>query len=86
MRNGDFSAVANGIYDPLTGAVNGGGRTAFPNNQIPQERISAIARRLIALTPEPNIAGAPLGQNNFSEGADSRKDHRRASIRRSTTR
>ena len=21
MRNGDFSAVANGIYDPLTGAV-----------------------------------------------------------------
>ena len=23
MRNGDFSAVSNGIYDPLTGAVNG---------------------------------------------------------------
>ena len=62
MRNGDFSAVANGIYDPTTGAVNGSGRTAFANNQIPQNRISPIARQLIAMIPEPNIAGAPLGQ------------------------
>ena len=45
MRNGDFSAVANGIYDPLTGTSNGAGRTAFANNQIPQNRISPIARR-----------------------------------------
>jgi hypothetical protein len=67
MRNGDFSAVANGIYDPLTGAVNGSGRTAFANNQIPQNRISPIARRLIAMIPEPNIAGAPLGQNNYQK-------------------
>ena len=67
MRNGDFSAVANGIYDPTTGAVNGSGRTAFANNQIPQNRISPIARRLIAMIPEPNIAGAPLGQNNFQK-------------------
>ena len=67
MRNGDFSAVANGIYDPTTGAVNGSGRTAFANNQIPQNRISPIARRLIALIPEPNIAGAPLGQNNYQK-------------------
>ena len=67
MRNGDFSAVANGIYDPLTGTVTGAGRTAFSNNQIPQERISPIARRLIAMIPEPNIAGAPLGQNNYQK-------------------
>ena len=50
-----------------TGAVNGTGRTAFANNQIPQDRISPIARRLIALIPEPNIAGAPLGQNNYQK-------------------
>ncbi len=67
MRNGDFSAVANGIYDPLTGDVNGTGRTAFANNQIPQNRISPIARQLIAMIPEPNIAGAPLGQNNYQK-------------------
>jgi hypothetical protein len=67
MRNGDFSAVSNGIYDPLTGAVNGSGRTRFPNNQIPQDRISPIARRLLAFIPEPNIPGAPLGQNNYQK-------------------
>ena len=67
MRNGDFSAVSNGIYDPLTGTSTGAGRTAFANNQIPQNRISPIARRLIALIPEPNIAGAPLGQNNYQK-------------------
>jgi Carboxypeptidase regulatory-like domain len=67
MRNGDFSAVPSAIYDPLTGAVNGTGRTAFANNQIPQDRISPIARRLLAFIPEPNIAGAPLGQNNYQK-------------------
>ncbi|HEY7499683.1 MAG TPA: TonB-dependent receptor [Vicinamibacterales bacterium] len=66
MRNGDFGAVSNGIYDPLTGAANGSGRTAFTNNQIPQGRISPIARRLLALIPEPNLT-APLGQNNFQK-------------------
>jgi len=67
MRNGDFSAVPNGIYDPLTGAVNGSGRTAFANNQLPASRISPIARRLTALIPEPNVADAALGQVNFSK-------------------
>ncbi len=67
MRNGDFSAVPSGIYDPTTGAVNGTGRTAFANNQIPQNRISPIARRLLGFIPEPNIAGAPLGQNNYQK-------------------
>jgi len=67
MRNGDFSAVPTAIYDPLTGALNGSGRTAFANNQIPESRISPIARRLIGFIPEPNIAGAPLGQNNYQK-------------------
>ncbi len=67
MRNGDFSAVPNGIYDPLTGAVNGAGRTAFANNQVPQDRISPIARQLIGFLPEPNIPNATLGQNNFQK-------------------
>ncbi len=67
MRNGDFSAVAQRIYDPLTGDVSGANRVAFANNQVPQDRISPIARRLMAFIPEPNIAGAPLGQNNFQQ-------------------
>src|SRR3954467_14906379 len=44
MRNGDFSAVSQHIYDPLTGDINGNGRVAFANNQIPQDRISPIAK------------------------------------------
>jgi hypothetical protein len=67
MRNGDFSAVSSRIYDPLTGDVSGANRVAFANNQIPQDRISPIARKLLAFLPEPNIAGAPLGQNNYQK-------------------
>ena len=67
MRNGDFSAVAQKIYDPLTGDVGGTNRVAFTNNQITQDRISPIARKLLAFIPEPNIAGAPLGQNNYQK-------------------
>ena len=66
MRNGDFSEVTNGIYDPATGAVDGSGRTAFANNQIPQNRISPIARQLMGFIPAPNIS-APFGQNNFQQ-------------------
>jgi hypothetical protein len=66
MRNGDFSAVSSRIYDPLTGAINGSGREAFPNNQIPANRISPIARALLQFIPEPNVA-APLGQNNYAK-------------------
>src|SRR3954452_7320274 len=66
MRSGDFSEVTNGIYDPATGAVDGSGRAAFANNQIPQNRISPIARQLLGFIPAPNIS-APFGQNNFQQ-------------------
>ena len=67
MRQGNFTEVTNGIYDPLTGAVNGTGRTAFDGNIIPSGRISPIAQKLLAFIPLPNIAGAAFGQNNFSQ-------------------
>jgi carboxypeptidase family protein len=67
MRNGDFGEVATRIYDPLTGDVSGANRVPFANNQIPQDRISPIARRLLSFIPEPNIPGAALGQNNHQQ-------------------
>ena len=67
MRQGNFSEFTNGIYDPLTGAINGTGRTAFANNIIPAGRISPVAQRLLALIPLPNIPDARLGQNNFTK-------------------
>jgi hypothetical protein len=67
MRNGDFSAVSQHIYDPTTGDVNGNNRVPFDNNQIPAGRISPIAKQLMAFIPLPNTAAA-LGQNNFVQG------------------
>lgn len=65
MRQGDFSellALGIRIYDPNTGTTN---RTAFANNQIPQERINAVARALMAYYPRANQAGNADGTNNY---------------------
>ncbi len=67
MREGDFSAAATRIYDPTTGLPNGSGRTQFAGNIIPSERISPIARAILANVPAPNIPGAALGQNNYQK-------------------
>ena len=67
MRNGDFGEVTQRVYDPLTGDIGGTNRVPFANNQVPQDRISPIARRLIGFIPEPNIPGAPIGQNNYQK-------------------
>src|SRR5262252_9543339 len=48
FRTGDFSASATKIYDPATGNADGTGRTPFPNNIIPADRISPIARAILA--------------------------------------
>ena len=58
--------VAAGIYDPLTGDVNGNGRTAFANNIRSAGSDQPDRPRLLAFIPEPNIA-APLGQNNYQK-------------------
>jgi hypothetical protein len=65
FRNGDFSAAPTRIYDPATGNADGSGRTQFANNQIPANRISPIARRLIDQIPMPNIPGAAVGAINY---------------------
>jgi len=51
MRTGDFSATGVTIYDPLTGNANGTGRTPFPNNIVPGNRISPAAATLTSLLP-----------------------------------
>src|SRR6266571_2896294 len=63
-RLGDFSASPTRIYDPLTGNPDGTGRTPFPNNIIPADRISPIAKAILAHLPPPNIDAAP-GQPNY---------------------
>jgi hypothetical protein len=59
-RNGDFSDWPYPIYDPLTTgsvaptATNPTGRTAFPGNKIPSNRIDAMGQKLVNLYPTPN--------------------------------
>jgi hypothetical protein len=72
MRRGDFSAAPTLIYDPTTGDAAGNGRTPFPGNQVPADRISPLALALIQNMPLPNIAGAGFGQQNY-QGTSTRE-------------
>jgi outer membrane receptor protein involved in Fe transport len=64
FRNGDFSGAPTIIYDPATGNPDGTGRTPFPGNIIPADRISPITRAILAGIPAPNL-NAALGQINY---------------------
>jgi outer membrane receptor protein involved in Fe transport len=73
LRAGDFRNARNTdgslqvVYDPATGNADGTGRQPFPNNQIPSDRLSGIARQLLGLYPDPNSGGIGAGNllNNF---------------------
>ena len=79
MRRGDFSGLVDAkgnlitIYDPATGRdVNGRWvRDPFPNNIIPENRISPVAKALLQYYPLPNTVTpgvAPWQQNlQFAE-------------------
>ncbi|MGH9372536.1 MAG: carboxypeptidase regulatory-like domain-containing protein, partial [Vicinamibacterales bacterium] len=67
FRNGDFSGAPTIIYDPATGNADGTGRTPFPGNRIPADRLSPIAQRLLSNVPLPNISGVPLGTTNYEQ-------------------
>lgn len=67
MRRGDFSASTTPIYDPLTGAANGTGRTPFPGNIIPANRLDPIVQKLIQTLPLPTNPDL-LADNYFVTG------------------
>ena len=55
FRSGDFSGLGNVIYDPATGNADGTGRSPFPHNSVPSNRINPVAVNLMNLLPSPNI-------------------------------
>src|SRR5262249_23934260 len=64
-RNGDLSAYGVNIYDPATGSPDQ--RAQFPNNQIPQARLSPQALNILMLIPLPNAPGRENGTiDNFT--------------------
>lgn len=62
-RAGDLSASPTPIYDPNTGDPNtGAGRTQFPGNVIPANRLDPISKKILAMVPLPNLPGL---NNNY---------------------
>jgi hypothetical protein len=73
MKTGDLSKSPTPIYDPMTGAANGTGRTAFAGNIIPASRIDKGIQALLNLNewPNPDTTGTGaygLARNYFSQG------------------
>ncbi len=67
-KQGIMSETPRLVYDPAsTTLTNGTGRTPFPNNTIPANRISPIIKKLVDLTPNPNQTG--LTNNYFAGGS-----------------
>jgi Carboxypeptidase regulatory-like domain len=69
MLAGDFSAVANTIYDPRTTAA--GARLPFPGNRIPTERLSPQAAFFDKFL---TTAAAPAGIYTFSPSTKVNED------------
>jgi len=65
QQAGNFSGISTILYDPNTGNPDGTGRTPFPGNIIPSNRISSIAQKLQSFYPAPNIGAATLTANNY---------------------
>src|SRR5258706_2606975 len=66
VQGGDFSAIANKIYDPTTRVLAADGKTItatqFPGNIVPQGRISPISKKLLESYRQPILPGVV---NNF---------------------
>ncbi|MBI1748884.1 MAG: TonB-dependent receptor [Acidobacteria bacterium] len=69
MVRGHFGRVA--IYDPLN-------RQPFPNSVIPESRMDAVGRRLVALYPAPNLPGAV---NNYVSNVSNKDDRGQYDLR-----
>jgi len=80
MRGGDFSTFygANGevipIFDPATGNPDGTGRTQFPGNVIPQNRLDPIAQKILALLPATPASNGNAYSNNYIASASTKFD------------
>ncbi len=75
LRAGNFSSLASRalIYDPATGNLDTGvGRTPFAGNIIPDNRISPIAKRILAMAPLPNLNSNIT--NNYASATTRKKD------------
>lgn len=72
MRRGDLSGLVSGdgnritIYDPWSTDTTTWSRVPFPNNQLPESRMSPLAKYLLPVTPMPTLSGInPFNAPNY---------------------
>ncbi|MCU1257795.1 MAG: hypothetical protein JWO80_680 [Bryobacterales bacterium] len=85
-RGGDFSGDPAIIYDPATRVVDASGKlisqSPFPNNIIPQNRLSSTATKALAnWFPLPNQGVPGSYTNNFVDNEGRRNDNDQYTIR-----
>jgi hypothetical protein len=79
QRAGDFSIYPKTeIYDPATGNPDGTGRTMFPNNIIPTNRITPQAAKLQSFIP---LANTPGTTSNFATTASPFIDRKQTDVK-----
>ena len=86
MRNGDFSEVTNGIYDPATGAINGAGRDGL--RRTTRFRRTGSARSPASCWGSFRLPTSPARRSGRTTSSRRRRARRppTGSTRRSTTR
>lgn len=78
FRRGDLSLSPTAIYDPLTGKADGTGRVPFPGKQIPDSRISPIAKKILSFIPAPTFSGLTT---NYERATVRQKDTHSADVK-----
>lgn len=74
-KQGDFSRTTDAagnlqvIYDPLTGDASGNGRTPFPGNIIPANRLNPVATKMLSYLPNPQ-QDVSNGSGNYATTAE----------------
>ena len=74
MRNGDFHDLVDSqgrffqLYDPWSTDTNTWARQPFPNNVIPQNRQSPLAKFLLSITPQPTLPNINPNLDNNWQG------------------
>ena len=71
MKQGNFTQLPYGIFDPATTTTANGvqSRTVFPGNPIPKSRWSTISSNMISAIPEPNSGGGITGNYTLVGGS-----------------
>lgn len=63
---GDMSGSGTPIYDPDTGKADGTGKSPFPGNIIPANRIDPVVLKIIPNIPQTNVGGAAVVNNYYT--------------------